>query len=171
VHGPDNYVYLVNSPSPIVIKRLEGKLGRRLTHGGVATLQHHNPRSFAIIVPREKLDTLYPTPGGEASPPAESSGKSAPASSSGGTSQNILEHLEAWVLAREPGLVHINCGLHDLRKAFGAAEAAVPLKQYRTNVESMLRRMLARSGTRVIWATTTPILSAAICSQGCLSTL
>jgi lysophospholipase L1-like esterase len=75
----------------------------------------------------------------------------------GGTSQNILEHLEAWVLAREPGLVHINCGLHDLRKAFGAAEAAVPLSQYRTNVETMLRRILARGGMKVIWATTTPV--------------
>lgn len=74
-----------------------------------------------------------------------------------GTSQKILEHLEPWVLAREPGLVHINCGLHDLRREFGAAEAAVRLQQYAATVERILSRILQRRGATVIWATTTPV--------------
>ena len=43
----------------------------------------------------------------------------------GGDSRNVLAHLDQWVFVRQPDLVHVNCGLHDLKRAFGA-ESAVP---------------------------------------------
>lgn len=75
----------------------------------------------------------------------------------GGNSRNVLEHLEEWVLSRRPDLVHVNCGLHDIRREFGAAEPAVPLPEYRANVEAILRRILEETNARPIWATTTPV--------------
>jgi lysophospholipase L1-like esterase len=74
-----------------------------------------------------------------------------------GTSRNVLQHLEEWVVSRQPDAVHINCGLHDLKREFGACENAVPLPEYRQNVEQILRTVVERTGARVIWATTTPV--------------
>ena len=47
----------------------------------------------------------------------------------GGTSRNVLAHLDEWVISRRPDVVHVNCGLHDIRREFGA-EPAVPLAEY-----------------------------------------
>ena len=75
----------------------------------------------------------------------------------GGTTQNVLEHLNEWAVATQPDVVHVNCGLHDLRKEFGAAESAVPLKDYEMNVQSIVRLVRAATDATVIWALTTPV--------------
>jgi lysophospholipase L1-like esterase len=75
----------------------------------------------------------------------------------GGTSQNILAHLDEWCFSRDAGVVHINCGLHDLKKEFGQDRAAIPLAQYETNVRTILTRLQAETGASVVWATTTPV--------------
>ena len=54
----------------------------------------------------------------------------------GGDSRNVLAHLDEWVLARAPDLVHVNCGLHDLKRAFGAGPN-VPLEEYAANVRQL----------------------------------
>ena len=79
----------------------------------------------------------------------------------GGNSRNVLEHLDEWVLSRRPDLVHVNCGLHDIRREFGAGPV-VPLAEYRANVETILRRILEvtdahGASSRLIWATMTPV--------------
>lgn len=73
----------------------------------------------------------------------------------GGDSRKVLAHLDQWVLARQPDLVHVNCGLHDLKRAFGAA-SEVPLDEYERNVRQILQR-LQRELDVVVWATTTPV--------------
>lgn len=75
----------------------------------------------------------------------------------GGNSRNVLAHLQDWVLARQPDIIHLNCGLHDLRKPFDADARAVPLDEYRANVRRILTRIQAGTGATVIWATTTPV--------------
>ena len=70
----------------------------------------------------------------------------------GGTTQNVLEHLNEWAVATQPDVVHVNCGLHDLRKEFGAAESAVPLKDYEMNVQSIVRLVRAATDATVIWS-------------------
>lgn len=75
----------------------------------------------------------------------------------GGTSANVLAHLDEWVLSRRADVVHLNCGLHDLRKEFRAKESAVPLARYRANLEEIFRKVLDGTEARLLWATTTPV--------------
>ncbi|NLS77172.1 MAG: SGNH/GDSL hydrolase family protein [Chloroflexi bacterium] len=75
----------------------------------------------------------------------------------GGTSQNVLDHLDEWALAPQPDVVHLNCGLHDLRKEFGSDQSAVPLDRYQANLEVILRRLRKETHAKVIWALTTPV--------------
>jgi lysophospholipase L1-like esterase len=75
----------------------------------------------------------------------------------GGTSRNVLARLKEWVLGRRPDLVHLNAGLHDIRREFGAAQPAVPLVEYRANLTEILRRVKEQTGAHAIWATMTPV--------------
>ena len=54
----------------------------------------------------------------------------------GRDSRNILAHLDDWVIARAPDLVHLNCGLHDLKREFNATINQVPLDEYAANVRA-----------------------------------
>ena len=75
----------------------------------------------------------------------------------GGTTSNVLAHLDEWALDKQPAVVHINCGLHDLRKDFDATESAVPLAEYQANVRSIVKQIQDKTGATVIWATTTAV--------------
>jgi len=75
----------------------------------------------------------------------------------GGTSANVLAHLNEWVIDRNPDILHLNCGLHDIKKEFGAKDNNIPLEEYKQNVEQILQRILEENKARVIWAMTTPV--------------
>jgi lysophospholipase L1-like esterase len=75
----------------------------------------------------------------------------------GGTSANVLLHLDKWVVKRRPDIVHVNCGLHDLARSFGSGVPRVDLAQYANNVKAIAGRILAETGAALIWATTTPV--------------
>ena len=74
----------------------------------------------------------------------------------GGSSANLLAHLDAWALARKADIVHVNCGLHDLAMLQPNTHR-VPLADYEKNVRNILRQLRA-TGARIIWATTTPVI-------------
>ncbi|MBM4436329.1 MAG: SGNH/GDSL hydrolase family protein [Actinobacteria bacterium] len=79
----------------------------------------------------------------------------------GRTSTHILERFDAWVVAVQPDLVHLNCGLHDLgRHEARAWELKTPLDRYETNLRRIVARLQAETGARVIWASTTPVIDA-----------
>jgi lysophospholipase L1-like esterase len=75
----------------------------------------------------------------------------------GEKSIKVLSHLEEWAISRNPDIVQINCGLHDLKRKTVGSEPAVPLVQYQTNVRTILEQAVARTNSRIIWATTTPV--------------
>lgn len=75
----------------------------------------------------------------------------------GEKSTKVLSYLEEWVISRNPDIVHINCGLHDLKRKTVGHEPAVPLARYKTNVRNILEQAITRTNSRVIWATTTPV--------------
>ena len=75
----------------------------------------------------------------------------------GGTSANVLDHLDAWVLSRSPDIVHLNCGLHDLKTEFGANTTAVSLDAYGANLEAIFTRIQERTTATLVWASTTPV--------------
>jgi lysophospholipase L1-like esterase len=74
----------------------------------------------------------------------------------GGTSAKVLANLDAWALSQPASIVHLNAGLHDIKKDFGAAENNIPVAQYRQNLEEIFGRLSASAHTPV-WVTTTPV--------------
>ena len=75
----------------------------------------------------------------------------------GGTSENVLARLGDWAIKREPDVLHINCGLHDLRREIGQETAAIPLNVYSDNVRTIVTRAKTETDAIVIWALTTPV--------------
>ena len=75
----------------------------------------------------------------------------------GGNSANVLAHLDDWVIQRKPGIVHLNCGLHDLRTDRATREKPVALAQYSENVARIFERIQGETDATLIWASTTPV--------------
>jgi lysophospholipase L1-like esterase len=80
-----------------------------------------------------------------------------PSEQNAGTSALVLAHLDEWAISLRPDVVHVNCGLHDIKKEFGQDTAAIPLGAYERNVRAILERLQAETEATVIWATTTPV--------------
>lgn len=76
----------------------------------------------------------------------------------GGDSANVLRHLEAWVVREQPDVVHLNCGLHDLKRSKASGDYQVPLAQYETNLRAIVDRLRQDTSASIVFATTTPIL-------------
>ena len=74
----------------------------------------------------------------------------------GGSSQQVLENLDS-VIERSPDVVHVNAGLHDLRRPFGSTTNQVTLQEYYRNIRTITERLRAEPRARLIWATTTPL--------------
>ena len=74
----------------------------------------------------------------------------------GGDSSNVLAHLDEWILDLSPRLVHLNCGLHDLKKPFDTGQAQVGLEDYGAHLTQIFDRILG-AGIALAWATTTPV--------------
>ena len=75
----------------------------------------------------------------------------------GGDSRNVLANLDDWVLGRQADVVHVNCGLHDL-KFLPDSGYQVPLDQYAEGLRKIVARIEGESNARLIWATTTPVI-------------
>jgi lysophospholipase L1-like esterase len=75
----------------------------------------------------------------------------------GGDSRNVLRHLNDWVLSQMPDAVHLNCGLHDLRREFGSPDPQVPIEEYEANLREILQKLKQAAPGKVMWATTTPV--------------
>ena len=68
-----------------------------------------------------------------------------------------------WLDEARPDVLHLNCGLHDI-KTIGASERqlVVPLEFYRRNLVLLLAQLRAQlPTTRLIFATTTPVIERA----------
>jgi lysophospholipase L1-like esterase len=69
----------------------------------------------------------------------------------------VLAHLNQWVLSRRPDILHLNCGLHDLKTEFDANVQNVPPEQYEANLRQIVEQIAERGTIELIWATTTPV--------------
>ncbi len=76
-------------------------------------------------------------------------------SANGGDSRNVLKNIDEW-LAERADIIHLNCGLHDLKRSFNEPNA-VPLDEYAANLALIFQRLKAMSGAKIIWAATTPV--------------
>jgi len=75
----------------------------------------------------------------------------------GGNSANVLAHLDDWVIERAPDVLHLNCGLHDLKRERDAGGPAIDLAAYRENLTRIISRIRAETDLQVVWAHTTPV--------------
>ena len=75
----------------------------------------------------------------------------------GGDSSNVLAHLDEWVIERQPDIVHMNAGLHDIKRPFGARTNQVPIERYREHLNAIFRRVGEGTTAILIWAKTTPV--------------
>ena len=76
----------------------------------------------------------------------------------GGDSANVLAHLDEWVIAHKPAVVHFNAGLHDLKRDPKTGALQVPLDRYEENLRAIVGRLERDTAARLIFATTTPVL-------------
>jgi lysophospholipase L1-like esterase len=76
----------------------------------------------------------------------------------GGTSSNVLQHLEEWAIREQPDIVHFNCGIHDTKQAKDSGQFHVPPEQYEANLRKIVERLRKETKATVLFATTTPIL-------------
>jgi isoamyl acetate esterase len=73
------------------------------------------------------------------------------------TSADILANAKEWILDHSPDIVHINCGMHDLRIDPGISSCQVSIEDYASNLDEIFA-LISRSGQRtLIWATLTPL--------------
>jgi dienelactone hydrolase/lysophospholipase L1-like esterase len=75
----------------------------------------------------------------------------------GGDSANVLKHLDEWVLREKADVVHLNCGLHDLKLSKKSKKHQVELDDYTANLKKIVA--VGKEGpTAFVFASTTPIL-------------
>lgn len=74
------------------------------------------------------------------------------------TSRNLLR-LVADLAGRSYSVVHVNCGLHDIKRYRGIERPDVPVDEYGRNVARALD-LLRACTPRLVWARTTPIAAA-----------
>jgi len=78
----------------------------------------------------------------------------------GETSANVVAHLDDWAISRAADVVHVNCGLHDIKKEFDSGAALIPLDVYAANVREILSRLQKETDATTVWATSTPVIEA-----------
>jgi dienelactone hydrolase/lysophospholipase L1-like esterase len=76
----------------------------------------------------------------------------------GGDSANVLAHLDEWVLREKPDVVHLNCGLHDLKRARKDGSHQVGPDRYAEDLRRIVARIREGSDASLVFANTTPIL-------------
>jgi dienelactone hydrolase/lysophospholipase L1-like esterase len=76
----------------------------------------------------------------------------------GGDSANVLAHLDEWALRQKPDVVHLNCGLHDLKRGKADGRHQVEPDRYAENLRRIGARIREGSDAALVFAATTPIL-------------
>lgn len=72
------------------------------------------------------------------------------------SSRNVADRIRDWVPPATADIVHINCGLHDIRRDIGRHRPVSSPAEYVANLRHVFT-YLADTGASVIWATSTPI--------------
>lgn len=71
------------------------------------------------------------------------------------SSRKVLMHIREWVPVGAFDLVHLNCGLHDIRYDAGRDRPVCTRDDYAANLEAIFA-YLRGTGAALVWATSTP---------------
>lgn len=74
-----------------------------------------------------------------------------------GPSPRIVKHIPDWIVAPGADIIHLNCGLHDLRHERGTAVNSIPLPQYAANLRAIFAAARKTGICTIIFALTTPV--------------
>jgi lysophospholipase L1-like esterase len=73
----------------------------------------------------------------------------------GGPTTRGLERIDGWLGDGKWDLIHVNFGLHDLKRT-GDGLHLVPISEYESNLARLIAR-LSKTGAKLIWASTTAV--------------
>jgi lysophospholipase L1-like esterase len=76
------------------------------------------------------------------------------------SSRNVAARIQDWVPPGTVDIVHLNCGLHDIRQDPGQRRSVTSPEEYVANLRHVFA-YLADTGASVIWATSTPVRESA----------
>src|SRR5262245_495713 len=76
----------------------------------------------------------------------------------GGDSANVLKNLDEWIVREKPVVVHLNCGLHDLKLSKTTKKHQVEAERYEANLKEIVTRIRKDTSAALVFANTTPIL-------------
>ena len=76
----------------------------------------------------------------------------------GGNSGHVAAHIQEWVETASPDIVHINCGLHDIKYDRNKKTLAIPPDQYERNLRQIAGYLEGLKDTKVVFALTTPVV-------------
>ena len=76
----------------------------------------------------------------------------------GGDSAQVLDGLQEWAIGRNPDVIHLNCGLHDLRLDPETSEHQQEIAAYEANLTSIVAQLKEKTNAALIWATITPVM-------------
>lgn len=72
------------------------------------------------------------------------------------SSHTVAANIHNWLAGADAEVVHINCGLHDIRHDPGCDQPVSSPDEYLANLRAIFGH-LTTTGARIIWATSTPI--------------
>lgn len=72
--------------------------------------------------------------------------------------QYTLDHLDEWVISRQPDLVHLNNGLHDMMLQEPDNQPRCTVEEYAAALERLFSRLRRETRAKLIFATTTPVM-------------
>ena len=76
-------------------------------------------------------------------------------------SAKVRANVQRWLHEAGTGqlrVVHINSGLHDIKRAYGSEHRQQPLPAYIDNLRWIVTTLRAGSSAQLMWATTTPVI-------------
>lgn len=74
------------------------------------------------------------------------------------SSHDVLQHIKQWTQGAQAGdIIHLNCGLHDIRYNAGSSQPLTDIQAYQANLRQIFNR-LQQTGAHLIWASSTPFL-------------
>jgi lysophospholipase L1-like esterase len=76
-------------------------------------------------------------------------------------SNRIRKRIKKWLKQFDGNtltIIHINCGLHDIKRKYNSAKHQVPIRKYEENLREILRILQSETPAQIIWATTTPVI-------------
>lgn len=76
----------------------------------------------------------------------------------GGNSANVAANISKWVEAASPDIIHVNCGLHDIKYDRDKKELAIPPGQYEQNLRHIAAYLAQLKDVGIIFALTTPVI-------------